>query len=76
MEVKHEVKEEKDDKAKAVSWELKWSQDEKAEIHGPYTTEQMQAWAREGYLKKGAWARRSEQDQFYSASRIDFELYL
>lgn len=60
-----------------VTWELKWSQDENAEIHGPHTTEQMQAWAKEGYFKTGAWVRRTgQQNPFYSAARVDFELYL
>lgn len=60
-----------------VTWELKWSQNENAEIHGPHTTEQMQAWSKEGYFKTGAWVRRTGQKgQFYSAVRVDFELYL
>ncbi|XP_032674728.1 CD2 antigen cytoplasmic tail-binding protein 2 homolog [Odontomachus brunneus] len=60
-----------------VMWELKWSQDEDAEIHGPHTSQQMHAWANEGYFKKGAWVRRSgQQNQFYNAARVDFELYL
>lgn len=60
-----------------VTWDLKWSQDEKAEIHGPHTSQQMHAWAKEGYFKKGAWVRRTgQQNQFYNASRVDFELYL
>lgn len=60
-----------------ITWELKWSQNEDAEIHGPHTSQQMHAWANEGYFKKGAWVRRSgQQNQFYNAARIDFELYL
>lgn len=60
-----------------VTWDLKWSQDEKAEIHGPHTSQQMHAWAKEGYFKKGAWVRRTgQQNQFYNAARVDFELYL
>ncbi|XP_011494648.1 PREDICTED: CD2 antigen cytoplasmic tail-binding protein 2 homolog [Ceratosolen solmsi marchali] len=60
-----------------VCWELKWSQEEKAEIHGPHSTEQMQKWAKEGYFKNGAWVRkRGQYGEFYNASRIDFELYL
>ncbi|XP_014478802.1 PREDICTED: CD2 antigen cytoplasmic tail-binding protein 2 homolog [Dinoponera quadriceps] len=60
-----------------IMWELKWSQDDDAEIHGPHTSQQMHAWANEGYFKKGAWVRRSgQQNQFYSAARVDFELYL
>ncbi|XP_012064503.1 PREDICTED: CD2 antigen cytoplasmic tail-binding protein 2 homolog [Atta cephalotes] len=60
-----------------VTWDLKWSQDENAEIHGPHTSQQMHAWAKEGYFKKGAWVRRTgQQNQFYNAARVDFELYL
>lgn len=60
-----------------ITWNLKWSQDEDAEIHGPYTTQQMHTWAKEGYFKKGAWVKRTgQQNQFYNAARVDFELYL
>ncbi|XP_076654656.1 CD2 antigen cytoplasmic tail-binding protein 2 homolog holn1 [Halictus rubicundus] len=60
-----------------VMWELKWSQNENAEIHGPHTSQQMHAWAKEGYFKGGAWVRRTGQsNQFYNAARMDFELYL
>lgn len=75
---KETVSSEKDeDEPDEVTWELKWSQDENAEIHGPHTTQQMQAWAKEGYFKSGAWVRRTGQsNQFYNAARMDFELYL
>lgn len=60
-----------------VTWDLKWSQDENAEIHGPYSSQQMHAWAKEGYFKMGAWVRRTgQQNQFYNGARVDFELYL
>ncbi|XP_011868035.1 PREDICTED: CD2 antigen cytoplasmic tail-binding protein 2 homolog [Vollenhovia emeryi] len=60
-----------------VTWDLKWSQDENAEVNGPHTSQQMHAWAKEGYFKKGAWVRRTgQQNQFYNAARVDFELYL
>lgn len=60
-----------------VMWDLKWSQDEDAEIHGPHTSQQMRTWANEGYFKNGAWVRKNgQQNQFYNAARIDFELYL
>lgn len=69
-----EVDEEREEE---VTWELKWSQEENAEIHGPHTSEQMHAWAKEGYFKTGAWVRRvGENNQFYNAARVDFELYL
>ncbi|XP_043787766.1 CD2 antigen cytoplasmic tail-binding protein 2 homolog [Apis laboriosa] len=68
---------ENEHKEEEIMWELKWSQDENAEIHGPHTSEQMHAWAKEGYFKSGAWVRRKGQNnQFYNAARVDFELYL
>ncbi|XP_015609234.1 CD2 antigen cytoplasmic tail-binding protein 2 homolog [Cephus cinctus] len=72
-----DTKEQEDSMEKEVTWELKWSLEEQAEIHGPHTTQQMQAWSKEGYFKSGAWVRRTGQPgQFYSAARVDFELYL
>ncbi|XP_014204528.1 CD2 antigen cytoplasmic tail-binding protein 2 homolog isoform X1 [Copidosoma floridanum] len=60
-----------------VVWELKWSQDESAKVHGPHTSQQMHSWAKEGYFKNGAWVRKKGQSgEFYNATRIDFELYL
>lgn len=76
---KSEDPKEKDDDSTngEVSWELKWSQEEKAKIHGPHTSEQMHTWAKEGFFKKGAWVRKTGQGgDFYNATRIDFELYL
>lgn len=66
-----------EDRVDEVTWEFKWSQNENAEIYGPHSTEQMYAWAKEGYFKNGAWVRRTGQtSQFYNATRVDFELYL
>ncbi|XP_012270584.1 CD2 antigen cytoplasmic tail-binding protein 2 homolog [Orussus abietinus] len=60
-----------------VTWQLKWSQQEEAEVLGPYSSKQMQLWAKKGYFKTGAWVRRTGQEgQFYSAGRVDFDLYL
>ena len=61
----------------SVTWELKWSQIEGAEVSGPYKTEKMLSWSKQGHFKKGAWVRRTGQaGDFYSATRIDFDLYL
>lgn len=66
-----------DSEVNEVMWELKWSQDENAEVHGPHTSQEMYGWAKEGYFKTGAWVRRiGQQNPFYSAARVDFELYL
>lgn len=68
---------EEDENKEEVMWELKWSQDENAEVYGPHTSEQMHVWSKEGYFKSGAWVRRTGQNnQFYNAARVDFELYL
>ncbi|XP_067015388.1 CD2 antigen cytoplasmic tail-binding protein 2 homolog isoform X2 [Anabrus simplex] len=59
-----------------VQWEYKWKVDDD-EVHGPYSTEQMQAWVTEGYFKQAVWVRRiGQQGQFYTSQRVDFELYL
>ncbi|XP_015118095.1 CD2 antigen cytoplasmic tail-binding protein 2 homolog [Diachasma alloeum] len=60
-----------------VTWELKWSLEENSEIHGPHTSQQMHKWAKEGYFKNSGWVRRKGQlGSFYSAARLDFELYM
>ena len=75
-----ETKVKQDDKVEVeqiVTWQLKWSQSEDADVSGPHTTKEMEAWAKEGYFKRGAWVRRTGQEgQFYSAARVDFEIYL
>lgn len=65
------------DDVESVTWELKWSQNDNAEVSGPHKTEKMLSWSKEGYFKKGAWVRKTGQTgEFYSAARIDFDLYL
>lgn len=60
-----------------TTWQLKWSQNEDAEVSGPHNTEKMLTWSKAGYFKKGAWVRKSGQEgEFYSAARIDFDIYL
>ncbi|XP_055594655.1 CD2 antigen cytoplasmic tail-binding protein 2 homolog isoform X2 [Uranotaenia lowii] len=60
-----------------LMWEYK-DQQNGTEIHGPFTTEQMQKFVDEGRLVDGAFVRKvgDEDTRFYSAARIDFELYL
>ncbi|XP_017777664.1 PREDICTED: CD2 antigen cytoplasmic tail-binding protein 2 homolog [Nicrophorus vespilloides] len=60
-----------------LMWEFKWEQD-KEKIEGPFDTLQMNKWQSEGHFKTGVWVRKcgSEDANFYSSSRIDFELYL
>ncbi|XP_055629243.1 CD2 antigen cytoplasmic tail-binding protein 2 homolog isoform X2 [Toxorhynchites rutilus septentrionalis] len=70
------VREENDDSS-VLMWEYKEQQDG-TEIHGPFTTEQMHKYAEEGRFKNGAFVRKvgNTDTRFYSAARIDFELYL
>uniref|UniRef100_A0A182JJK7 Uncharacterized protein n=1 Tax=Anopheles atroparvus TaxID=41427 RepID=A0A182JJK7_ANOAO len=65
------------EKKPALMWEYKEQQDAEA-INGPFTTEQMQKYADEGLFSGGAFVRKVDSDdgRFYSAARIDFELYL
>ncbi|XP_070572312.1 CD2 antigen cytoplasmic tail-binding protein 2-like [Ptychodera flava] len=58
-----------------VYWEYKWEDKEDAELYGPYSSQQMQQWADEGYFKNPVLVRKVGTDQFYSSRRIDFELY-
>lgn len=59
-----------------VMWEFKWKQTD-AEVHGPYSSAQMQQWVAEGYFKDGVFVKKFGEDcQFNSSNRIDFELYL
>lgn len=60
-----------------LMWEYK-EQQEADQIHGPFSTEQMQKYADEGRFSSGAFVRKvgAEDSRFYSAARIDFDLYL
>uniref|UniRef100_A0A2M4BRI3 Putative cd2 antigen cytoplasmic tail-binding protein 2 n=1 Tax=Anopheles marajoara TaxID=58244 RepID=A0A2M4BRI3_9DIPT len=60
-----------------LMWEYKEQQDAET-VHGPYTTEQMQTYADEGRFSSGAFVRKvgTDDGRFYSAARIDFDLYL
>uniref|UniRef100_A0A4Y0BP83 GYF domain-containing protein n=1 Tax=Anopheles funestus TaxID=62324 RepID=A0A4Y0BP83_ANOFN len=69
--------EEESEKQKILKWEYKEQQEDET-VHGPYTTEQMQKFADEGRFTSGAFVRKVDSDdaRFYSAARIDFDLYL
>uniref|UniRef100_A0A1A8GX64 CD2 antigen cytoplasmic tail-binding protein 2 n=1 Tax=Nothobranchius korthausae TaxID=1143690 RepID=A0A1A8GX64_9TELE len=71
-------KEEEDNKVSdEVMWEYRWENEEKSEVYGPFTSQQMQGWVDEGYFSSGVYCRRVDQDgsQFYNSRRIDFDLY-
>lgn len=69
--------EDKNNPSDDMQWEFKWENDEKAEIHGPHSSSEMQNWVSQGYFESGVWVRRvGQQGDFYTSRRIDFELYL
>lgn len=59
-----------------LMWEYKLTQDENAEVLGPFTTEQMQRKVDNGDFKDNVFCRKIGDERFYSSSRIDFDLYL
>lgn len=65
----------KEEVVKELMWEFKWKAED-AEVHGPYNTQQMIKWSKEKYFTTGVMVRKcGEASNFYSLSRIDFELY-
>lgn len=59
-----------------ITWEFKWKLEDD-EIHGPFSTQQMQLWVEEGYFKDGVMVKKcGQQADFHTSKRIDFELYL
>lgn len=71
------VSDEDEKKTETVMWEFKWEKEDKAEIHGPHTSSEMQDWVNQGYFESGVWVRKVGQPgDFYTSRRIDFELYL
>lgn len=63
--------------SETVMWEFKWEDKEDAEIHGPFSNEQMMKWQNEGYFEKGVFVRQVNKpnSSFNSSKRIDFDLY-
>jgi CD2 antigen cytoplasmic tail-binding protein 2 len=60
-----------------VMWQYKW-QKEDHDVHGPFTSSQMQEWVDKDYFKNGVWVRKVGEgnQEFYSSKRIDFSLYV
>lgn len=64
------------DAEQIVLWEFKWKQEDE-EVHGEFSSAQMQHWVEEGYFKEGVFVRRCGQTtSFNTSNRVDFELYL
>lgn len=59
-----------------MSWEFRWEATDSAEVHGPHSSSEMQAWADSGYFSDAVQVRRSGTTNFYPAKRVDFELYM
>ena len=61
-----------------ILWYFKWTNEQDAEVHGPYGSQQMLQWQEDGYFKDGVFVKKSSEEnrEFYSSRRIDFELYL
>ena len=58
-----------------VTWEYKWKQEDTA-IHGPFSSSEMLAWTNEDFFKAGVLVRKvGSGGDFYSSTRIDFDLY-
>lgn len=59
-----------------VMWEFKWKQEDE-DVHGEFSSAQMQHWVEEGYFKEGVFVRKCGQNTtFNTSNRIDFELYM
>lgn len=59
-----------------VQWEYKWKNVENEEIHGPYTSTQMQEMVDGNKFPDGVFCRKlGSGSEFYTSKRIDFELY-
>lgn len=66
-------------KENTLMWEYKISQDA-TEIHGPFSSEQMQKFVDDDTFKESVFVRKIQngvtEGQFYNSARIDFELYI
>ena len=60
-----------------VKWEYKWEDKSDADVHGPFSSEEMAQWVEDDYFPKGVFVRKVGVDTapFYSSKRVDFELY-
>lgn len=59
-----------------LMWEYKKTQEDNAEIFGPFNTIEMMKKVDNGEFKDNVFCRKIGDDRFYSSSRIDFDLYL
>lgn len=58
---------------------MQWTDDDAAEVHGPFTAPQMLEWQRSGFFGNGIFVRdasKGPEAPFYPLSRVDFALYV
>lgn len=60
-----------------VMWVYKWQKADD-DIHGPFSSAQMQEWVDKDYFKDGVWVQKVGEGNrdFYNSKRIDFSLYV
>lgn len=59
-----------------IQWEYKWENKEEAQVHGPYSSEEMQNDVDKEKFPDGVFVRKVGSGlSFYNSKRIDFELY-
>ena len=65
------------DQEETVYWFLRWSDEEDAETHGPFSNHQMIQWRDAGYFSAPAFVKQKgkESSAFHAVARIDFDLY-
>lgn len=60
-------------------FEYKWTDEEEAEVHGPFTAQQMLDWKEQGFFGAGGVLARElgkgDDTLFYNTNRIDFDLF-
>jgi len=60
----------------SVSWQFKWEESESAEVHGPHSSSEMNAWVESGYFSDLVRVRKTGTVHFYPVRRVDFDLYM
>eukprot|EP00050_Salpingoeca_kvevrii_P022120 m.121402 g.121402 ORF g.121402 m.121402 type:complete len:257 (+) comp9606_c0_seq2:1370-2140(+) len=64
---------------RSLLWEYKWDNNPKSEIHGSFSSKQMQAWKEQGFFKNGGVARQLGtsvyKTEFEAIEDIEFDLF-
>lgn len=56
------------------TWRYKWEPN--GEVYGPYSSEQMNAWANEGHFAAGVLVCKEGTEDYVPSKRVDFSLYI